>query len=293
MALALPLSYNPHTSHLPALLTILPLQQPFLRSRHRCLPPQFTAQTNLKPKRFSGPLALAESIDTVAKVSILTWDTVDLSSTDLGGQVLGFSDEWFDAADNLINPAPPVCKPGVFVPTSVWYYGLLHGNHAPPNLNHQRDGESARAKERRNGARAAHWPQSYSPLPQEALLTLAHNHDPQRFRNKRSQTEQEKASLAQEQAAQQTEKQILANLEACVADLGSEISEVGTHTMNCTVMISEARIKAGYLEYADSRREILGSVKTMVSGFPIGGGVVERIGAVIGELELRSLAAAH
>ncbi|KAG0128264.1 galactose-binding domain-like protein [Tuber indicum] len=123
MALALPLSYNPHTSHLPALLTILPLQQPFLRSRHRCLPPQFTAQTNLKPKRFSGPLALAESIDTVAKVSILTWDTLDLSSTDLGGQVLGFSDEWFDAADNLINPAPPVCKPGVFVPTSVWYYG--------------------------------------------------------------------------------------------------------------------------------------------------------------------------
>ncbi|KAG0128265.1 hypothetical protein HOY82DRAFT_622046 [Tuber indicum] len=75
--------------------------------------------------------------------------------------------------------------------------------------------------------------------------------------------------------------------------LSSEFSEVGTHTMNCTVMISEARIKAGYLEYADSRREILGSIKTMVSGFPIGGGVVERIGAVIGELELRSLAAAH
>ena len=107
--------------------------------------------------------------------------------------------------------------------------------------------------------------------------------------------------------AQQAEKQILANLEARVSDLGShlpslngktvalssEISKMRTHTMNCTVMISEARVKAGYLEYADSRREILGTVKTMVSGFSIGGGVVERIGTTIRELESRSLAAAH
>ncbi|CAZ79694.1 unnamed protein product [Tuber melanosporum] len=135
----------------------------------------------------------------------------------------------------------------------------------------------------------------------------AHNHDLQRSQNERSQAEQEKAALEREQSAQRAEKQILVNLEARVADLGtqvpslngktatlsSEISAIRTHTMNCTVMISEARVKAGCLEYADSRNEILGTVKTMVSGFPIGGGVVERIGAVIGELERRSLAAAH
>lgn len=135
----------------------------------------------------------------------------------------------------------------------------------------------------------------------------AHNHDLQRFQNERAQAEQEKAALAREQAAQQAEKQILANLEARVVDLGShvpslngktaalssEISKIRTHTMNRTVMISEARVKAGYLEYADSRREILGTVKTMVSGFTIGDGVVERIGTAIKELESRSLAAAH
>ncbi|PWW79841.1 hypothetical protein C7212DRAFT_273519 [Tuber magnatum] len=135
----------------------------------------------------------------------------------------------------------------------------------------------------------------------------AHNSDLQRFQNERAQSEREREALAREQAVQQAEKQILANLEARVVDLcsrvpslngktatlSSEISKIRTHTMNCTVMISEARVKAGYLEYADSRREILGTVKTMVSGFSIGGGVVERIGAVIGELESRSLAAAH
>ncbi|RPB06140.1 hypothetical protein L873DRAFT_1824829 [Choiromyces venosus 120613-1] len=135
----------------------------------------------------------------------------------------------------------------------------------------------------------------------------AYNQDLQRFQNERIQAAQEKEALAREQAVQDAEKQILANLEARVVDLGthvpslnektvtlcSEISKMRTHTMNCTVMISEARIKAGYLEYADSRREILGTVKGMVSGLSIGDGVVERIGAVIGELESRSLAAAH
>ena len=138
-------------------------------------------------------------------------------------------------------------------------------------------------------------------------MLAAHNHDLQRFQNERAQAEREKKALAREQAAQQAEKRILTNLEARVTDLGShvpslngktvalssEISKIRTHTMNCTVMISEARVKAGFLEYADSRREILGTVKTMVSGFSVGGGVVERIGTAINELESRSLAAAH
>ena len=52
-------------------------------------------------------------------------DIADLISSDLGGQVLEVSDEWFAAASNLINPAPPIRKPGLFVPTGAWYDGFV------------------------------------------------------------------------------------------------------------------------------------------------------------------------
>lgn len=48
---------------------------------------------------------------------------IDLVSAALGGQVLECSDEFFAAAENLINPAPPIHKPGVFVPTGSWFDG--------------------------------------------------------------------------------------------------------------------------------------------------------------------------
>ncbi|PUU82299.1 galactose-binding domain-like protein [Tuber borchii] len=54
---------------------------------------------------------------------------IDLISSDLGGQVLEVSDEWFAAASNLINPAPPIRKPGLFVPTGAWYDGWETRRH--------------------------------------------------------------------------------------------------------------------------------------------------------------------
>ncbi|KAG0640008.1 galactose-binding domain-like protein [Tuber brumale] len=54
---------------------------------------------------------------------------IDLISSALGGQVLEFSDQWFAAAENLINPAPPISRPGVFVPTGAWYDGWETRRH--------------------------------------------------------------------------------------------------------------------------------------------------------------------
>ncbi|KAH0614759.1 uncharacterized protein H6S33_000395 [Morchella sextelata] len=55
--------------------------------------------------------------------------SIDLISAALGGQVLGFSDQFFADAENLINPAPPVHKPGVFVPSGAWYDGWETRRH--------------------------------------------------------------------------------------------------------------------------------------------------------------------
>ncbi|KAL0638804.1 Allantoicase [Maublancomyces gigas] len=54
---------------------------------------------------------------------------IDLVSAALGGQVLECSDEFFAAAENLINPAPPIHKPGVFVATGSWFDGWETRRH--------------------------------------------------------------------------------------------------------------------------------------------------------------------
>ena len=55
--------------------------------------------------------------------------TVDLISKPLGSRILGFSDEWFAAADNLTTPTPPVRKPGVFTYAGAWYDGWETRRH--------------------------------------------------------------------------------------------------------------------------------------------------------------------
>ncbi|KAH6850925.1 galactose-binding domain-like protein [Chaetomium sp. MPI-CAGE-AT-0009] len=56
---------------------------------------------------------------------------IDLVSENLGGKVLGFSDQWFAEAVNLINPTAPIQQPGKFVHTGAWYDGWETRRHNP------------------------------------------------------------------------------------------------------------------------------------------------------------------
>ncbi|KAI8624052.1 hypothetical protein F5Y19DRAFT_468113 [Xylariaceae sp. FL1651] len=56
---------------------------------------------------------------------------IDLISGALGGKVLGFSDEWFADAINLLTPTPPIRQPGKMVYTGAWYDGWETRRHNP------------------------------------------------------------------------------------------------------------------------------------------------------------------
>lgn len=53
----------------------------------------------------------------------------DLISAAMGGKVLGFSDEWFAEAANLLTPTPPIRQPGKMVYTGAWYDGWETRRH--------------------------------------------------------------------------------------------------------------------------------------------------------------------
>ncbi|KAL1877067.1 Allantoicase [Diaporthe australafricana] len=55
--------------------------------------------------------------------------SIDLVSAALGGKVLGFSDEWFAEASNLLTPTPPIRQPGKMVYTGAWYDGWETRRH--------------------------------------------------------------------------------------------------------------------------------------------------------------------
>ncbi|ETS77508.1 Allantoicase [Pestalotiopsis fici W106-1] len=55
--------------------------------------------------------------------------SIDLISGTLGGKILGFSDEWFADALNLITPTPPIRQPGKMVYTGAWYDGWETRRH--------------------------------------------------------------------------------------------------------------------------------------------------------------------
>ncbi|PWW76853.1 Allantoicase [Tuber magnatum] len=74
-------------------------------------------------------LITAYRVDGSKDQETFTSSCIDLISSALGGRVLGFSDEWFAPAENLINPAPPIRKPGVFVPSGAWYDGWETRRH--------------------------------------------------------------------------------------------------------------------------------------------------------------------
>ncbi|KAL2116718.1 hypothetical protein VTJ04DRAFT_8886 [Mycothermus thermophilus] len=68
----------------------------------------------------------ADEIDKTLKAGRL-----DLISSALGGKILGFSDQWFAEAANLINPAAPIRQPGKMVYTGAWYDGWETRRHNP------------------------------------------------------------------------------------------------------------------------------------------------------------------
>lgn len=53
----------------------------------------------------------------------------DLISAALGGKILGFSDEWFAEAANLLTPTAPIRQPGKMVYTGAWYDGWETRRH--------------------------------------------------------------------------------------------------------------------------------------------------------------------
>lgn len=76
------------------------------------------------------PIALASFAFTLRNTPVLI-DNTDLISKPLGSRILGFSDEWFAAADNLTTPTPPIRKPGVFTYAGAWYDGWETRRHNP------------------------------------------------------------------------------------------------------------------------------------------------------------------
>ncbi|KAF2101939.1 hypothetical protein NA57DRAFT_64589 [Rhizodiscina lignyota] len=61
--------------------------------------------------------------------------SIDLVSKSLNSRILGFSDEWFAAAENLTTPTAPVRKPGVFTHAGAWYDGWETRRHNPEEFD--------------------------------------------------------------------------------------------------------------------------------------------------------------
>ncbi|KAH6606669.1 allantoicase [Trichoderma cornu-damae] len=60
---------------------------------------------------------------------------IDLVSAGLGGKILGFSDEYFAEATNLLTAAAPISQPGKMVYTGAWYDGWETRRHNPAEFD--------------------------------------------------------------------------------------------------------------------------------------------------------------
>ena len=59
----------------------------------------------------------------------LSLSAIDLISAALNGKVIGFSDQWFAEADNLLTPTAPIRQPGKMVYSGAWYDGWETRRH--------------------------------------------------------------------------------------------------------------------------------------------------------------------
>ncbi|KAL7798153.1 hypothetical protein V8C37DRAFT_407815 [Trichoderma ceciliae] len=60
---------------------------------------------------------------------------IDLASAGLGGKILGFSDEYFAEATNLLTTTAPISQPGKMVYTGAWYDGWETRRHNPEEFD--------------------------------------------------------------------------------------------------------------------------------------------------------------
>lgn len=81
-------------------------------------------QPEYKLEEVKATRVAADDIDRTFRSS-----SIDLISGTLGGKVLGFSDEWFAEAANLLTPTPPIRQPGKMVYTGAWYDGWETRRH--------------------------------------------------------------------------------------------------------------------------------------------------------------------
>lgn len=71
------------------------------------------------------------SIPTSSIDATFSTTATNLTTTALNASILACSDEYFAPAINLLNPSPPVRKPGVYVHTGAWYDGWETRRHNP------------------------------------------------------------------------------------------------------------------------------------------------------------------
>lgn len=66
------------------------------------------------------PTSTHESIPPDQIDAIFSTTATDLISAPLGTRILHHSDDFFASSANLINPLPPISRPGVFIETGAW-----------------------------------------------------------------------------------------------------------------------------------------------------------------------------
>ncbi|OLL23617.1 putative allantoicase [Neolecta irregularis DAH-3] len=72
-----------------------------------------------------------EQIDPALADSFFSAQAINLADPLLGAHIHSCSNQFFAPAKNIINPLPPVHKPGVFVKTGAWYDGWESKRHNP------------------------------------------------------------------------------------------------------------------------------------------------------------------
>lgn len=66
----------------------------------------------------------------VSRVDDFPFDgLIDFCSSAIDGEIVSFSDQYFADAVNLINPDPPIRRPGHYVPTGAWFDGWETRRH--------------------------------------------------------------------------------------------------------------------------------------------------------------------
>lgn len=77
------------------------------------------------------PLITDDSISTDLITPTFSSTCIDLISAPLSPHILALSDEFFAPASNLLNPRPPISRPGYFISTGAWYDGWETRRHNP------------------------------------------------------------------------------------------------------------------------------------------------------------------